>query len=1063
MTQETSPLPVTGREKPFPAGKPLISKTDIEGVITQVNDAFIGLSGFAREELIGRGHAIVRHPDVPPQVFADLWQTIRAGYPWRGVLKNRAKDGDHYWVEAFIAPIHENAANVGYISVCTEPSRRAVAEAGALYAKLSAGGAKLDTRPALLKRITIRTRLLAVMGLMGVMLAGSAAVGLGGLALTGDALDRTYQARLKPVEAIGNVSRLTGENSLQVALALQHNPTSPFANAHDHPVTLHTDMIVRNRDEITALIKDIEARALDEPLRPILARYKDARAAYVSEGLMVAHEALLAGDYDRANLVLLTRVNPDYRRAVGMAREVQEALKQSARDEYAAARARYETIRGLVAGGALLALLLVVAAAWHLVTAISRPLGRMEAHFDRIGRGDLGEEIDISGRDEAGRVLTQLATLQARLKALLDEVEAAEQVARLKSEFLAVMSHEIRTPLNGVIGMTDLLLDTPLDMEQTGFAQTVKMSADALLALIDNILDYSKIEAGAVELEKMPFALRSLVESALDVVASRARGKPVTLAGRVERTAPASVVGDPARVRQILLNLLSNAIKFTERGEIELVVSARETPEGSRIEFAVRDTGIGIAPEACKRLFKPFSQADASTTRKFGGSGLGLAISKRLVTAMGGEIEVDSAPGVGSTFRLWLPLVAAEGEAESSREESVAGMSARLAGGGEGVRRLWREMLGSWRVSCEFSSGASSSGTSADLFILLEPLDGADLVGTARTLAAGNQPVVVALAAPDKEKRETLRATGAVVIEPPLKQSSVHDALMLALFDRPAISVPVALSATATAATGLHVLLAEDNAVNQRVAMAMLNKLGHEVEIAENGRLAVAAARRGGFDLILMDCLMPEMDGFQATAEIRRIEAERGAHVPSVPIVAMTANALEGDREKCLAAGMDDYVAKPITTGRLRTALARWLPEKTVEGMAMETQETGACAAWLDRARLDAVTGGDAELAHEILGVFSASLPDLRTRIEAAAARDRGLLHAYAHELKGSAGNIGAAALEDIARALEGVLAGGDTTALAEWIARLGTACDEFACEYARYAPADALHQTEKS
>ena len=418
-------LPVTQQEKPFPKGCYVVSKTDLKGITTYANDAFVELSGFTREELIGKSHNLVRHPDMPPQAFEDLWRTIKADLPWRGTVKNRSKNGDHYWVDAFVVPVRENDQTVGYMSVRTEPSRAAVTFAAGLYQQLIKSKAPLDTSPPRLKRMSIKSRLLAVMAFMGVLLAGSASVGIGGIALTNETLDQTYHARLEPVDMIGRLTAMMSDNRGQVMLALQHNPSNPFAKLHDHPVTLHTDTVAKNRDEITALVAELGKREIGAAIKPVLDRYAAAREAFVKEGLAPANQAIVEGQYEHANEILLKTVNPTYAKAAAAAREVQDALKEAARREYALAQERYQLIRDLVAGGAVLALLLVAAVTWNLLRAIVHPLNRVMGHFDRISQGNLTDEINISGRDEAGLVLTQLAAMQVHLKVMLDEIQAA--------------------------------------------------------------------------------------------------------------------------------------------------------------------------------------------------------------------------------------------------------------------------------------------------------------------------------------------------------------------------------------------------------------------------------------------------------------------------------------------------------------------------------------------------------------------------------------------------------------------------------------------------------------
>ena len=467
-------LPVSQAEKPFPHGKYLVSKTDLKGTITYANDAFVDLSGFSREELIGKNHNLVRHPDVPPQAFEDLWRTIQDGLPWRGVVKNRAKNGDHYWVEAFVVPERENDRTVGYMSVRSQPSREQVKQADALYRQLNETKATLNTRPSWFRRLTIRARLLAVMGFMALMLVGGSFVGLGGTALSNQALDFSYRNRLEPVDILWKITALMNENRAQVMLALQHNAANPFSTMHDHPLTTHTDAIVKNRDEITAQWEEFKKRELAPEQQAQAEKYYAARTRYVKEGLAPAREALLAGDYDKTNEILLKHLNPAYKEAYTEAGVLLESLKQASRQEYAAATDRYLLIRNFGVGGTLVALGLVLAAALLLLRSIVNPMRQAMHHFDRISQGNLTDEIDIAGRDEAGCVLTSLATMQVHLKVILDEIMAA-------SRAIDQRSGDLQAEMIGVVAQSEMQHDrvqsTASATEE--FTQSVKEVADS--------------------------------------------------------------------------------------------------------------------------------------------------------------------------------------------------------------------------------------------------------------------------------------------------------------------------------------------------------------------------------------------------------------------------------------------------------------------------------------------------------------------------------------------------------------------------------------------------------
>jgi two-component system, sensor histidine kinase and response regulator len=511
---------------------------------------------------------------------------------------------------------------------------------------------------------------------------------------------------------------------------------------------------------------------------------------------------------------------------------------------------------------------------------------------------------------------------------LMFRVRLAQKAAVManiaKSQFLANMSHEIRTPMNGVLGMTELLLDTSPTKTQLEYLNAVKASADSLLTIINDILDFSKIEAGKLELEPICFNVRECLEEALTLLSLRAHEKGLELTGDIRADVPEYVIGDPTGLRQIILNLVGNAIKFTEQGEVELVAGLEAVENGAvRLWFMVRDTGVGIPAEKWQTIFEAFTQADGSTTRRFGGTGLGLSISTCLAKAMHGNIWVDSEPGKGSRFHLTASFgVADQKEAPEAAAACLAGVRVLVAGATATSSRVLVDLLSRWQMlpgtAADIEEAASrwqrASADGSPFSLVLA--DGVDLAG--RIAACDGAPDVIVLV---KSTESGVRASGrgglpgSVYLMKPVGRAELRAVLMARLDGQ----VPTHNGSQAGAVIdspreaafrqGLRVLLAEDNPVNQRLALRILEKRGHNVLVARNGREAVSACEDQPFDVVLMDVQMPEVDGFEATAIIRGREKGSGRHTP---IIAMTAHALNGDKERCLAAGMDAYVAKPV-------------------------------------------------------------------------------------------------------------------------------------------------------
>jgi len=645
-------------------------------------------------------------------------------------------------------------------------------------------------------------------------------------------------------------------------------------------------------------------------------------------------------------------------------------------------------------------------------------------------------EIMENHRTLEAKVEERTAQLEEATSAALRLADEAQAASRAKSQFLANMSHEIRTPMNGVLGMLELLGRTTLDDGQRKYVGVASGSAEALLDIINDILDFSKVEAGKLTIHPVDFDLRTLIEDIGEMLAPRAHEKGVELACWVPEDLPTWVRGDASRVRQILVNLAGNAVKFTEKGEVVIRARAiRTTAHDTVVRIDVRDTGIGISPEVQRQLFNPFVQADGSLTRRFGGTGLGLAIARQLAELMGGTIEVASTPGEGSTFSLTLPLVRLA-IAPTASQRGLDGVRVLVVDDNATNREILLQQTTSWGVAAEAVSDGRAAlaqlerndAASFDLVILDLMMPGMDGLTLARRIRenpmhAGLRLLLLTsvIEPSDTEVGEAVDA----VLSKPIRSEHLRECVATLLGrgrSRDLSRQP--RKAEPDGPIGARVLVAEDNAVNQQVAEAFLQELGCTVTLAGDGEQAVALARRESFDLVLMDCMMPRLDGYAATGAIRDVEAAESGR-RRLPIIALTASALQGERERCLKAGMDDFLTKPLALGDLRAMVLRWAPAHRTPAVVpdgpaagpviAEPQGADSGSATLDTAALDRLrmVGGDGKsLLCKLIGVFVSDTPDRLAALATAIARsDTADIRMIAHTLKSSAALLGASIL----------------------------------------------------